>query len=383
MPAPKVEPPEPVAEPYQLDPEKHALLAKPVSGRLSGKPFTPQNVLFRGNVLTFRSGSELIPDQEINIQFQTASVQSILPLRLQVNPSKPTVGGELSMISVGSKMEKEVLPVMVNIPDKYAMTLELSTKKEGKVSGRIHLCLPDDPKSYLQGSFEAVWLRPFGGPLDADEVPYFQTRLPVPPKAESLRFGYLGETATGEALQCSSMMKLKDTDPGVRIGSSSGDVLGRGDLFAGLEKGELNFDASRLKPGRYLIWVKTDAGQTAFSWQTITEKSQATVKLEFPKETGSLEARVPEKFEGKVSVTPVDPEVQDPKKEFAVGVFNPIQVEATVEGAKATLQNLQPGKYRFRLWKRIDATSWSGGEGFIVEVKTGPPVVVTADGKKS
>jgi len=37
----------------------------------------------------------------------------------------------------------------------YAMRLQFGKVKDGKVPGKIYLCLPDDQKSYVAGSFVA------------------------------------------------------------------------------------------------------------------------------------------------------------------------------------------------------------------------------------
>jgi hypothetical protein len=374
--------PKPVEEPYQLDPARHVISNSPVSGRLAGQVFKPEHVIFRGNALTFRTGTDVIPDREVTIQFQTASDQSVLPIRVQVNPIKPAIGSELARISVGRKLEKESLPVNSEYPDKYSMTLELSSRLNGLVKGQIYLALPDAEKSYLTGSFEATWMRSFGGPLDMDEVPYVQGSFTLPAKMEMVKYGYLGEGAMGSVVQCTSSINIKELGEGARIGSSSGDVLGRGDIYGRQEKGEVKFDSSRLTPGRYLFWAKTNSGAMAFEWADIAATSQATVKLQFPSTTGGIEARVPAAFQGKIDVTPVDPKEQDAKKEFAGGRFNPLQTDAIVKEGKATVLNLPPGKYRFRMWRKLDETSWSGGDGFFVDVKPGAPAIINVEPKK-
>src|SRR5687767_5867756 len=55
----------PTPDLYEMDPAKHAIPNAPASGRLRGKPFTPDRVELEGNKLAIRQGKDFFADLEI------------------------------------------------------------------------------------------------------------------------------------------------------------------------------------------------------------------------------------------------------------------------------------------------------------------------------
>ena len=55
-------------------------------------------------------------------------------------------------------------PAKQEFTNGYALKLAFDQPAEGRLPGKIYLCLPDDDKSVVAGYFDAVLRKPRGGP---------------------------------------------------------------------------------------------------------------------------------------------------------------------------------------------------------------------------
>lgn len=362
------------ADLHQLDPSKHQPTRQAVVGKLFGQVFRPQHVLFNANRLVFRTGNELFADQELSLQLLTVPSANVLPLRTVIDPNKPNVGGELVLVSLSRRTTKDALPETIEYTGKFALTLDLAARQAGKVKGHIHLSLDDAQKTALAGTFEAIWQRPFGGPLDADEVPHFTAKFAVPPKTSLIDFGYIGDVPMlSDGLRCSLQFDLTKLKPGTRLGSGSGDLTGCGDIQAVYDQDSVTFDAGRLLPGRYLIWARIPDGPLTFEWLEVTPQTTATIELNFRGETGTVEIKTANKDAGKVTLTPTASTANS--TEFTNSRYYSLRAEASIKDGQAKLSGLPPGPYRLEVWKPQGPSSWAGLSSQVITVKAGPQTI--------
>ena len=131
-----------------MDPANHTVPGRPAFGRIAGRPFGP-DVSLQGNTLVFRQAKG---GPEVTIELPVKPGQAPDGLRVVVHPDQK---GAVPKVTVKARKAKgkddpEARPV-----EKYALTLELGQRNKDGLPGKVYLCLPDEEKSYLVGTFEA------------------------------------------------------------------------------------------------------------------------------------------------------------------------------------------------------------------------------------
>jgi uncharacterized protein DUF4190 len=136
---------------------KHATIpGDTVSGEVHGMDFQLGRALFRNGIIRLISsdGQEWVLIHNLgdsiandNLEFQTAS------------------GSDAPKIELGWKEGTDKKTEMFQ--DGYAMELNLGNAKGRRISGQIYLCVPDDSKSYIAGTFTVVLPKPKPKPQPA------------------------------------------------------------------------------------------------------------------------------------------------------------------------------------------------------------------------
>lgn len=117
----------------------------PVAGRIMGADFKPEKIELLNTGLSLRSGKDTIhmflflkPGQGIEGKtFEFEAKEEQVPgqpsIHFHIHSTKP--------LGVGSHSKG------------YAMRLEFGKEKDGSIPGKLYLCLPDEKKSWIAGSF--------------------------------------------------------------------------------------------------------------------------------------------------------------------------------------------------------------------------------------
>lgn len=346
MPAPGTPPvqpgPAPAADLYEIDPAKHVIPATPATGRLGGKPFTPDRVELEGNKLTLRAGKDFFADQEIAIDLnKDANVAD--GLKLTVRPSQKWTDGIPSLFI--SIRRGEGLPETKFVNDDYALTLELGKAEKNKIPGKIYLCLPDSQRSCLAGTFVAQRKRGFSEPPGEDDVPFIQGSVsPAAKKDQLVTVGYVGRTADGKMVSDGAGTKVFE-DGGGAVRSSS-FVPRTADLS--ITKFMPRFDFSHLPPGRYLVYARCQPGTTAWVWVEVPAGGKVTQDLNLDEsKTGTVEAKVPAGSQN-VRLLPTDLGMPAQDNAFLDQLAFSLGLEGEVKNGTATIAGVPPGKYQVR-----------------------------------
>jgi DNA-directed RNA polymerase subunit RPC12/RpoP len=129
-----------------------AIPSAPVTGRIHGQPFKMEKVTLENGFLNFRQGSDFFADREIDVVvFNDATT---LSGRTFTVPKKEF--GSSPHIWMKWKEAGQDMPKQKNFMDRYALRLEFGALSGGKLPGKIYLCVPDQEKSFVAGTFEAV-----------------------------------------------------------------------------------------------------------------------------------------------------------------------------------------------------------------------------------
>ena len=151
---------QPDAAGWTLDLKDAAIPETPVAGRISGIAFKAQSVEMEGSGLTFRQG---VPPHHqafrLNLRDSAASRRG-----QQVNFTDASRFSGQTIVVTGKGGFFELPGLDLWSPGlgshaepnaKYVMRLELGEYQDGKMPGRIYLCVLDRDKSFICGKFEA------------------------------------------------------------------------------------------------------------------------------------------------------------------------------------------------------------------------------------
>jgi len=126
----------------------------PVSGKIQGLDFTMEAVKYEpsSSTLSFRQGKNLFPDAEITVFLFLKEDESPEGKIFEMAIDVP-ISAHQPHVHIERSFPNKKLPTVLAYSSKYAMKLQLGAKKDGKVPGTIYVCLPDDDKSFVAGTF--------------------------------------------------------------------------------------------------------------------------------------------------------------------------------------------------------------------------------------
>ncbi|MDB5290733.1 MAG: hypothetical protein JWL69_1974 [Phycisphaerales bacterium] len=145
-----------VAKPeWTLDVEKMKAPEARAVGRIHGQAFTLNYAVLQNGVLT------LGQDRGIARPLRGVYVQMLYKQNEDPHGRtwtiKPDQARDIPFISLLWEKPKDTQQHdSQDFPKGYAMVLELGPAEKGKCKGKIYLCLPDDERSVVAGTFEAV-----------------------------------------------------------------------------------------------------------------------------------------------------------------------------------------------------------------------------------
>ncbi|MBY0458042.1 MAG: hypothetical protein K2V38_11940 [Gemmataceae bacterium] len=377
-PAPKVETPK-IETPkaalptlaWEPDPDKHAIPQTPVRGRVGGAEVTPEVSL---------------TDEDLVLRvFNAETKQFDRTVRLRLAPRTPgqPTGAPLPGRSWKVKpadppgaavpdvwLEQTGQPILSN-PSGYALTLDLSPRKDGKVTGRLYLALTE--QTVLAGTFVAEYLRPPTEKPGDDDAPFAAGEVTVTgadPKAV-VRVAYssfqpsgvfIKELPSGFSDQPAELAPaLTDAADKPRVSTV---IPGDGKVRP------FRYEHVKLPPGRYLLTAAVAKGPAVWRWVDVPADGMLTENFALDAtKTGGLEVTVPDGAAGKFLIAPAD----DPSKPpldapyFEILSLQFARGDVELLAGKAVLKQLGPGRYEVRF----------GTERRLVEVVAGKTAEVS------
>jgi len=347
---PDAVPPKPPSGPeYQLDQTKHAVPAYTVTGRIAGVDVTPA-VQIEGEELQFVAKTGTPQERRVRLKLAPMLVAGQAPP--PVLNRKWGVKLDTEPGSTVPEVWREIVGQGANVyPSGYALSLELGPRRGDKVSGKIYLCLMDDEKTVLAGTFEAAYRRAVTEPPGPDDAPYVGGTITVAgakPGAE-LRVGYVAFTAMTIGFSYHDLKLPLD----VRADTPRPSQQVEGTTFlSGVRTGDpFRYDHAKLVPGRYLVFALVVDGPVAWKWIDIAAGSALVENfaLDLTK-LGGVEVSVPADAKGKVAFVPAD---EPTKPAIDLNVFvaiahHTVHKDADIVAGKAVVKDLAPGKYEVR-----------------------------------
>jgi hypothetical protein len=125
----------------------------PPRGRIRGVDFKPDRVELQGSHLTIRQGADFFADLEFRVLM--SGPQSALQGR-KFKVDEDMELGRIPHVHMSWRPKGESLPKTKMYMDGYLMRLEFGRISNGRLPGKIYLCIPDFKRSYVAGAFSAV-----------------------------------------------------------------------------------------------------------------------------------------------------------------------------------------------------------------------------------
>ena len=328
---------------HELDTAKHEIPAQPVTGRLGGKPFTPDRIELDGNVLTFRQGNDIqlmlsiLPSVPADAEFRTVTRAD-----QKSTEAIPTV---TVTMNAGGELKNE------NVNEGFALTLELGKPQASRVAGKVYLSLPGADKGVIAGTFTALHDRSTLAPPANTDKPYVTGAITQAAKpGATLIVGYARQPSDGQA-------SFYDTIPTTI--PAAGDPVGavRANSFKprsvtirpDAEGKNIEYDLTKLPPGKYLVSARIEGGVPAWFVRDVKADSALTVPLTLPTgAAGSVDVDVPGLTEGttvQVQVLPTEAVADDPTGQYEENAGLILGTWAILEKGKATIKQLPAGDF--------------------------------------
>jgi hypothetical protein len=123
----------------------------PAAGSIHGSGFYCEKATLSGGTLTLRQGRTWPPDLGITVVFVAGQAEELSGKFIGIPADRQP---PLPRVILRWKDEQQ-LPFTQTINAGYALKLAFGQPVEGRMSGKIYLCLPDDPRSFVAGTFDA------------------------------------------------------------------------------------------------------------------------------------------------------------------------------------------------------------------------------------
>jgi hypothetical protein len=318
------------------------------SGRINGRAFRPDRAELKNNgVLNLRQGQGAFADLEVNVFLFLDKGQAAQGKSWEVKPAAEAGSPHVHVSWLEGNFPKTEMYM-----DKYALKLELGKEDDGKVPGRIYLCLPDASRSYLAGTFTAQVEEDRSRPPRPSDAPFLFGHVTLKGRKKfDLIAGYAGVTARGEP-------KANGAGTAVEPGK---DTFVTSTTFAPQLSGLAN-DAgagctcrhTRLQPGRYLAYVRCGDRYLDWHWVEVQDKSQLTLEFTLePEVAGTLQVRLPPgAVNEKVQLIPLDVGGRLPELGTALDwVATALKTDVPAKDGQVVLDGLRAGPYRVRAGK--------------------------------
>src|ERR1043166_665728 len=155
-PAPAAPPPTPAV--WTLDLASSVTPSAPVKGEVTGTSFTLDSATLApnptGGTLELRQGTNAIPDKQILVYLKVKPGEKLEGRTFEITSDKKT---GVPTILKKWKTDPRYAAQQKVYGGGYAMKLEFgNTNKDGAISGKIFLALPDPEKSFVAGTFSSA-----------------------------------------------------------------------------------------------------------------------------------------------------------------------------------------------------------------------------------
>jgi DNA-directed RNA polymerase subunit RPC12/RpoP len=135
-------------------------------GRIHGSLFVSERASLEGGRLSLRQGKTWPPDLGITLQLPTQPGEDLAGKTVEVAPDQPP---PVPYLTVRWKDDHQQ-PAKQDVKRGYALKLAFGQPAKGRLPGKIYLCLPDEARSVVAGTFNAEVRKPKPSPPKAPQT---------------------------------------------------------------------------------------------------------------------------------------------------------------------------------------------------------------------
>lgn len=141
---------------WSLNLKNEAFPRSEAAGRIHGAGFLVERVTLQGGNLTLRQGQTWPPDLGISISFFAKQGEELSGKLIEVTSDRP---GPIPRVILRWKDDRGQ-NLTETIGAGYALKVQFGEVAGGRIDGRIYICLPDESKSFVGGTFDAEIRKP-------------------------------------------------------------------------------------------------------------------------------------------------------------------------------------------------------------------------------
>ena len=141
---------------WTMDLASVVLPETPAAGSLHGKGFYCERATLQGGNLILRQGRSGPPDLGVSVSFFAHQGEELSGKSVEIPPDRLP---PLPQVTLRWKDEDRKAATQ-KIGGGYALKVAFGEAANGRMPGKIYLCLPDDAKSFVAGTFDAEIRKP-------------------------------------------------------------------------------------------------------------------------------------------------------------------------------------------------------------------------------
>jgi len=141
---------------WSLDLKQAAFPETKAAGRVHGSRFEPEQTTLEGRTFSLRQGKGWPPELGITILLRGRGGEDLAGKTVEVNPDQAV---PVPRVILRWKNEQQQ-PDKQDITSGYALKLAFGQAANGRLPGQIYLCLPDEARSVVAGTFDATLRKP-------------------------------------------------------------------------------------------------------------------------------------------------------------------------------------------------------------------------------
>lgn len=127
----------------------------PVRGRINGHVFALSRTTVQGGTLNFRQGATWPPDLGVTVHLFANQGEDLAGKTVNIEPTRTNA----PRLTLRWKDEQGKAATRT-LRQGYALRVEFGKVKHGQLPGKIYLCIPDAPHSWVAGTFAAEIRKP-------------------------------------------------------------------------------------------------------------------------------------------------------------------------------------------------------------------------------
>ena len=134
-----------------------AIPDRPATGMLHGQDFVLEQAKIFNGVLELRQGEDFFPDRGVVLFLFLDEDQEFDGLSVSIDASgEGSRDNPTCHVHMKYQVNGKDVPETETFMSDFSMRLEFGDRSDGKIPGKIYLCLPDEDRSVIVGSFEAI-----------------------------------------------------------------------------------------------------------------------------------------------------------------------------------------------------------------------------------